>query len=312
MDFVDPQVQLPGRTITVKAVVANPARQLQAGMFIEARLATEVRANAVVIPEDAITLIQQGAFVWVVQDNKASRRQVDLGVRTPGFVEVRSGVEPGALVVVGGLERLTEGAAVQPTVVERPPARWSWTPTERRVEGRVRGPGADSRLAPGGLCWQIAPRRSSPSGMAAPGPNRVGSMLTAGTKAPAFTLPADDGTTVSLKDLKGKPVVLYFYPKDDTSGCTTEACEFRDNWKAVQRRGAVVLGVSPDGVASHQKFKAEVPAALPAARRRRPRRGGGLRRLGRKEHVWAKVLRHPAHHVPDRPATARWRGSSRR
>jgi membrane fusion protein (multidrug efflux system) len=122
VDFVDPQVQLPGRTITVKAVVPNPSRQLQAGMFIEARLATEVRPNAVVIPEDAITLVQHGAFVWVVQDNKASRRQVDLGVRTPGFVEIRSGVEPGALVVVGGLERLTEGAAVQPTVVERAPA----------------------------------------------------------------------------------------------------------------------------------------------------------------------------------------------
>ena len=88
-------------------------------------------------------------------------------------------------------------------------------------------------------------------------------MLTAGTKAPAFTLPADDGTTVSLRDLQGKPVVLYFYPKDDTSGCTTEACEFRDSWKAVQRSGAVVLGVSPDGVASHQKFKAKYRLPFP-------------------------------------------------
>lgn len=88
-------------------------------------------------------------------------------------------------------------------------------------------------------------------------------MLTAGKMAPAFTLPADDGTTVSLKDLKGTPVVLYFYPRDDTSGCTTEACEFRDNWKAVQRRGAVVLGVSPDGVASHQKFKARYRLPFP-------------------------------------------------
>jgi membrane fusion protein (multidrug efflux system) len=131
VDFVDPQVQLPGRTITVKAVVPNPARQLQAGMFIEARLATEVRANAVVIPEDAVTLVQNGAYVWVVQDNKASRRQVDLGVRTPGFVEVRSGVEPGALVVVGGLERLTDGASVQPTVVERAPAAAVTDSTER-------------------------------------------------------------------------------------------------------------------------------------------------------------------------------------
>jgi peroxiredoxin Q/BCP len=80
-------------------------------------------------------------------------------------------------------------------------------------------------------------------------------MLTPGTQAPAFTLPADDGSTVSLKDYRGRTVVLYFYPKDDTSGCTTEACEFRDSWKAVQRAGAVVLGVSPDGVVSHQQFK---------------------------------------------------------
>ncbi|MGB7212840.1 MAG: thioredoxin-dependent thiol peroxidase [Gemmatimonadales bacterium] len=82
-------------------------------------------------------------------------------------------------------------------------------------------------------------------------------MLKPGTKAPAFSLPADDGTTVSLKDLKGKRVVLYFYPKDDTSGCTVEACEFRDSWAAVRRAGAVVLGVSPDGVTSHGKFKAK-------------------------------------------------------
>ncbi|HWA57826.1 MAG TPA: thioredoxin-dependent thiol peroxidase [Gemmatimonadales bacterium] len=82
-------------------------------------------------------------------------------------------------------------------------------------------------------------------------------MLKVGDKAPPFTLEADGGGTVALKDLKGKPVVLYFYPRDDTSGCTTEACEFRDNWKAVQARGAVVLGVSPDTVSSHDKFKAK-------------------------------------------------------
>lgn len=121
VDFVDPQVQLPGRTITVKAVVPNPKRELAAGMFIEARLATEVRPEAVVIPEDAVTLIQGGAFVWVVLDNAVTQRQVDVGVRTPGFVEIRSGVEPGQLVVVGGLERLTEGASVTATVVERGP-----------------------------------------------------------------------------------------------------------------------------------------------------------------------------------------------
>jgi peroxiredoxin Q/BCP len=88
-------------------------------------------------------------------------------------------------------------------------------------------------------------------------------MLSAGKKAPAFSLPADDGSTVALKDLKGRPVVLYFYPKDDTSGCTTEACEFRDNWKAVQRAGAVVLGVSPDGIASHQRFRAKYQLPFP-------------------------------------------------
>jgi peroxiredoxin Q/BCP len=87
-------------------------------------------------------------------------------------------------------------------------------------------------------------------------------MLEEGKKAPKFSLPSDTGETISLDDFRGKrKVVLYFYPKDDTSGCTAQACEFRDSWKAVQAAGAVVLGVSPDGVASHGKFK-EVPAAI--------------------------------------------------
>jgi peroxiredoxin Q/BCP len=80
-------------------------------------------------------------------------------------------------------------------------------------------------------------------------------MVQVGSKAPGFTLSADDGQTVKLEDLRGKRVVLYFYPKDDTSGCTTEACEFRDSWKAVSKAGAVVLGVSPDSVNSHVKFR---------------------------------------------------------
>lgn len=79
--------------------------------------------------------------------------------------------------------------------------------------------------------------------------------LEPGGPAPEFSLPADDGTTVSLTGLRGKTVVLYFYPKDDTSGCTTEACEIRDAWSEVQATGAVVLGVSPDPVASHVKFR---------------------------------------------------------
>jgi peroxiredoxin Q/BCP len=88
-------------------------------------------------------------------------------------------------------------------------------------------------------------------------------MLKPGDKAPAFSLAADGGRRVALADLKGKKVVLYFYPKDDTSGCTAEACEFRDNWKAVQAIGTVVLGVSPDSVASHDKFKTKYRLPFP-------------------------------------------------
>ena len=122
VDFVDPVVQLPGRTITVKALVPNPRRELQSGMFIEVRLATDVRPSAVVIAEDAVLPIQGTNYVWVAVDGKAARRQVELGVRTPGFVEVRTGVEAGEQVVVGGQERLAEGAPVAVTLVDRTPA----------------------------------------------------------------------------------------------------------------------------------------------------------------------------------------------
>lgn len=88
-----------------------------------------------------------------------------------------------------------------------------------------------------------------------------------GSPAPDFTLPAvgedSDGRTISLAALRGRPVVLYFYPKDDTSGCTTEACEFRDRWAQVERTGAVVLGVSPDGAASHAKFRNKYALPFP-------------------------------------------------
>lgn len=79
--------------------------------------------------------------------------------------------------------------------------------------------------------------------------------LEPGEKAPAFTLKDDQGKTVKLSDFKGKPVVLYFYPKDDTPGCTKEACAFRDASAQLKKHGAVVLGVSPDDVASHAKFR---------------------------------------------------------
>ena len=76
-----------------------------------------------------------------------------------------------------------------------------------------------------------------------------------GKKAPAFTLAADDGSKVKLADLQGRPVVLYFYPKDDTPGCTKEACAFRDRKVELEKLGAAVFGVSPDTVESHVKFR---------------------------------------------------------
>ena len=81
--------------------------------------------------------------------------------------------------------------------------------------------------------------------------------LKIGDKAPVFSLSDERGETVSLKSLKGTPVVLYFYPKDDTPGCTKEACGFRDSRKAIEKADAVVLGVSMDDAASHAKFIAK-------------------------------------------------------
>ena len=78
--------------------------------------------------------------------------------------------------------------------------------------------------------------------------------LSIGDRAPELNIPDQDGHPVKLKDLKGKQVVLYFYPKDDTPGCTQESCEFRDSLTQIKNAGAVVLGVSLDGQASHQKF----------------------------------------------------------
>lgn len=80
-------------------------------------------------------------------------------------------------------------------------------------------------------------------------------MPTVGKPAPSFMLSTDTGDAVSLEDFKGKTVVLYFYPKDDTSSCTVEACEFRDSTPRFKKGKAVILGVSPDTVKSHQKFK---------------------------------------------------------
>jgi thioredoxin-dependent peroxiredoxin len=76
-----------------------------------------------------------------------------------------------------------------------------------------------------------------------------------GKSAPDFELPTDTGETVRLSDLRGKPVVLYFYPRDDTPGCTAQACGIRDAWSEFRKKGAVVLGVSPDDEQSHSKFR---------------------------------------------------------
>ncbi len=141
VDFVDPVVSLPGRTITVKAQVPNPRRELSSGMFIEARLQTDLRPDAIVIPEDAVSPMQGQMWVWVVKAGKAERRTVTLGVRNPGIVEVRDGIQLGDDVVVGGAERLTPGAEVQ--IIQHPR---SSAPGDTGV--RVRPQVADSQDHP--------------------------------------------------------------------------------------------------------------------------------------------------------------------
>ena len=93
--------------------------------------------------------------------------------------------------------------------------------------------------------------------------NRTSGWLEEGDKAPAFTLTADDGSKVKLADLQGSPVILYFYPRDDTPGCTREACAFRDRSQELKKLGAKVFGVSPDDVASHVKFKGKYKLNFP-------------------------------------------------
>ena len=106
--------------------------------------------------------------------------------------------------------------------------------------------------------------------------------ISVGDKAPAFSVADDSGAQVSLRDFKGRPVVLYFYPKDDTSGCTTEACGFRDHWNAVQKAGAVVLGVSPDRIRagrgrwSTTSSASGTPAAITRCRRKAANTEGQL------------------------------------
>ena len=133
VDFVDPRVRLPGRTITVKAVVENPERVLRPGMFVEARLATEVRPDALVVPEEAILPLGGTNYVWAITDEgTADRVEVELGVRVPGSVEVRGGVTAGQRVVTRGHAMLFPGARVR--VLEDAPAQAGDSPVEPGAE----------------------------------------------------------------------------------------------------------------------------------------------------------------------------------
>ncbi len=168
VDFVDPRVRLPGRTIRVKAVVPNRDRALQAGMFIDARLAIEVRPDAVWIPEDALLPLEMGTFVWVAgAEGAAERRQVEIGVRRPGMVELLSGVAAGEQVVTGGLERLFPGARVMPRqpVGDRPGGEPSGPPGMQPPGpggGKAPGPGGPGGDAPPGDAPPADPEAAEP------------------------------------------------------------------------------------------------------------------------------------------------------
>jgi hypothetical protein len=116
-----------------------------------------------------------------------------------------------------------------------------------------------------------------------------------GDKAPDFTLPTDGGGSVTLSKLQGKPVVIYFYPKDDTSGCTAEACGFRDTLPDYGKTGATVIGISKDSVASHDKFKAkyQLPSSsAPMATARSSRAmASGSRKACTDANTWASTVR---------------------
>lgn len=107
---------------------------------------------------------------------------------------------------------------------------------------------------------KIKPQQKADAPKAAPPPG-----LGIGDRAPDFTMPVTGGSTISAAQLSGQPYILYFYPKDDTSGCTAEACGFRDALPAFDRLGATVIGVSKDSIASHEKFKAKYHLNFPLA-----------------------------------------------
>ncbi len=119
---------------------------------------------------------------------------------------------------------------------------------------KAKAPASSSKTTKAKATPKAAAPKAGAKAKAAPAPSGAPEV---GAVAPAFSLPADDGSTVSLESLRGKNVVLYFYPKDDTPGCTKEACGFRDASAAYAAQNVVVLGVSKDTVAAHAKFKAK-------------------------------------------------------
>ena len=125
-------------------------------------------------------------------------------------------------------------------------------------------------------------------------------LLAVGDKAPAFKSTDQDGKPVSLSDFKGQKLVVYFYPKDDTPGCTKEACSIRDGWSQFRRKKVAVLGVSVDDEKSHRKFVDKFSLPFRLARRHGQGDREGLRRVGREEHVRPQVHGHEPRHVPDR------------
>ena len=109
----------------------------------------------------------------------------------------------------------------------------------------------------------LSPSKKSPPATSNNRTSRRSGSLKIGSRAPAFSLPNEKGQLVKLSELKGKQVVLFFYPKDDTPGCTKEACSFRDGLQAIRKKGAVVFGVSADSVDSHQRFSKKFSLNFP-------------------------------------------------
>jgi len=128
--------------------------------------------------------------------------------------------------------------------------------------------------------------------------------LKEGDPAPGIKLADDKGDSFDLANLKGKNVVLYFYPKADTPGCTKESCEFRDSTSRFTADNTVIVGVSPDKSAAQSKFKSQIRSAVHATGGHRTHHRRSLRGLERKKHVREEVYGNRAHHFPDRPGRA--------